>query len=159
MSPEMLETVDLRAWVDATGPEWWDEQQVKRVPSKMQVGWASGKLGYGRHEVPMEGDTVMHMAMSMHSRKRVAILSAKRKRTTSEDLKNRTQPGVKDFYHQAYDIEALEPVGVPVPLPFTSGDAPIGVWVGPDSYVVYADAERRRVCIVHMYRMPPPEAG
>ena len=121
----------------------------------MKVGLITGELSFGRHPVPLKTPVTVHMVQSMHAgSNKIAILSARRERATYQDLKAGTDPGLTDFYHQVFDTKALTPVGVPMPLPFESGDAPIGVWAGRDSYVVYTDFDRRKVCIVHMYRMP-----
>ncbi len=153
-----LEAVDLRTWVEATGPEWWDEQQVRRVPSRLKVGLASGELGFGPHKVPTEGPIIMHMAQSMYAGSpRVAILSAHQKRLTYQDAKAGNPPKLEKFYHQVFDTKELKPVGVPIPLSFETDDAPKCVWAGRDSYVVYTDMLHKKVQIVHMYRMPSGE--
>jgi hypothetical protein len=155
-----LEAVTLRDWLAATGPEWWEVQQNRRVPSRMKIGLITGELSFGRHPVPMKGPVTVHMVQSMHAgSNKVAIISAKREAATYNDMKTGTEPGLKDFYHQVFDTKALAPVGVPIPLPFEAGDAPIGVWAGRDSYMVYTDVNRRKVCIVHMFRMPPGDQG
>ena len=155
-----LEAVTLRDWLAATGPEWWEVQQQRRVPSRMKIGLITGELSFGRHPVPMKGPVTVHMVQSMHAgSNKVAILSAKRTSATLSDIKAGTDPRLTDFHHQVFDTKALAPVGVPIPLPFEDGDAPVCAWAGRDSYVVYTDINHRKVCIVHMYRMPTDDGG
>ena len=109
-------------------------------------------MAYGSHEVPTVGDRILHMAKSMWwNSKYVAIISAVRKRADFKTMKTWGRPIYEKHYHQVYDIEKLELVGRPIPLPFhTDDEDPKAVWAGQDTYVVYADAHHKRVFIVHM---------
>ena len=90
------------------------------------------------------------MAMSMETKEKfVAILSAHRMQDDFETMQSWGGPRLERFYHQAYDVENLEPVGEPVYLPFTYDDpSPQGMWAGHVDFVVYTDALFRKVFIV-----------
>ena len=153
-NPRELEVVGLRAWYDTTGPMTWDIQQVRRVPDKLTIQGATGKLGYGKNVIPVEGDAIVHMAAAMPAiQNKVAILSATRVLPDAATIGRGGQVTLKDFYHQAYDLNEVEIMGRPLFLPFSEGDDPKGMWAGKDRYVVYVDGQHSRVYIIHMDMM------
>ena len=152
-SSDKLEVIDLRAWEEATGPLWWDIQQVRRVPSKMRVVLVTGTLNYKANEVPTEGSEILHMARSMWpGSEKVAILSGVRKRADFATERRWGGIRIAKYYHQVYDMEKLALMGEPIRLPFMTdlGDVK-GVWAGKDTYVVYTTSLHKRVFIVHLH--------
>lgn len=154
--PIELEAFDLQTWHDATGPEWWDLQQERRVTNKLKYDWALGKLTHKRTVVPTVGDLVCSMAKSMHPGSHsVLILSARERNLGFSTDMDSNAPRLEKFYHQVYDLKTMEMVGKPVPLPFESeATIPRGVWAGADTYAIYTDGNHSPIHIVHMKWMP-----
>lgn len=154
-----LEEVDLRAWVDATGPEWWEGQQSARVPKRVRINYTTGEVSYGPNEVPTKGDACLNIARAMYGSQPLAILSATQKPPTYKEIKVGMGMGMgtyKKFYHQAFDTRTLKPVGVPIPLSSESAPSKC-IWTGRNNHVVYTDSLHTKVHIVLMYRMPSDE--
>jgi len=152
LSPDKLEVIDLREWEQATGPLWWDIQQVRRVPGKMRAVQGMGKVRYEANEARTKGSEILHMARSMWpGSQKVAILSGVRKRADWETERQWGGIRLAKYYHQVYDMERLAMVGQPIRLPFVTdlGDVK-GVWAGRDTYVVYTTSLHKRVVIVHV---------